>query len=91
MYYGNPGPGGTGGGGNGGQPGTDGVTNTGSGGGAGGPGGADGGEGGSGIVILRYPSSNTITVGAGLTASTSTIGGDKVTIFTAGTGSISIA
>ena len=91
MQSGNPGPGGTGGGGNGGQPGTDGVTNTGSGGGAGGPGGADGGDGGSGIVILRYPSSSTITVGAGLTASTSTIGGDKVTIFTAGTGSISIA
>jgi hypothetical protein len=88
---GGPGPGGAGGGGNGGTPGTDGVTNTGSAGGAGGPGGAAGGDGGSGIVILRYPSSNTITVGAGLTASTSTIGVDKVTIFTAGTGSISIA
>ena len=91
VQSGNPGQGGAGGGGNGGQPGTDGATNTGGGGGAGGPGGAAGGDGGSGIVILRYPSSSTITVGAGLTASTSTIGGDKVTIFTAGTGSISIA
>jgi len=87
------GNGGAGGGGTGGRTAATrpGATNTGSGGGGGIPTGNNGGDGGSGIVILRYPSSNTITVGAGLTASTSTIGGDKVTIFTAGTGSISIA
>ena len=87
------GNGGAGGGGTGGRTAATrpGATNTGSGGGGGIPTGQPGGGGGSGIVILRYPSSNTITVGAGLTASTSTIGGDKVTIFTAGTGSISIA
>ena len=84
------GAGGAGGGGTGGTPPTAGAVNTGSAGGGRRTGGI-GGAGGSGIVILRYPSSNTITVGAGLTASTSTIGGDKVTIFTAGTGSISIA
>lgn len=44
--------------------------------------------GGSGIVILRYSSSCTITVGGGLTSSTSTIGSCKVTEITAGTGQI---
>jgi len=73
-----------------GQPG---VTNTGSGGGgAGGPVGAinlteiPGGAGGSGIVILRYPNSFTIS---GLSGTTTTVGTDKVTTFTtAGTGNI---
>jgi hypothetical protein len=41
------------------------------------------------VVILRYPSSFTITVGVGLTASTATDGGNKVTTFTAGTGTVS--
>jgi hypothetical protein len=45
--------------------------------------------GGSGFVAVRYSSSKTITIGAGLTHSTSTIGGDKVTVFTAGTGTVS--
>jgi hypothetical protein len=47
------------------------------------------GAGGSGIVILSYPSSYTITVGAGLTGSTTTVGSDKVTTITAGTGNVS--
>jgi hypothetical protein len=40
-------------------------------------------------VILRYPSEFTITVGAGLTSSTSTSGNDKITSFTNGSGSVS--
>jgi hypothetical protein len=40
-------------------------------------------------VILRYPATFTISVGVGLTASTSTVGSNKVTTFTAGTGTIS--
>ena len=80
----NGGSGGSGGGGT--ANGTAGGTNTG-GGGAGQRNG-NGGAGGSGIVILRYPSSKTLTIGAGLTHSTATVGGDKVTSFTAGTGSI---
>ena len=85
------GAGGSGGGGAGGgssSVGGNGTVNTGSGGGSGLP---TGGDGGSGIVILRYPSSFTITVGAGLTSSTSTVGANKVTTFTAGTGSVSFA
>jgi hypothetical protein len=66
-----------------------GSTNTGSGGGGGRFG--TGGLGASGVVILRYPSTNTITLDAGLTGSTSTVGGDKVTIITAGTGNVSWA
>ena len=48
-----------------------------------------GGAGGSGVVILRYPDTSTLTVGAGLTATTATDGSDKVTTFTAGTGTVS--
>jgi hypothetical protein len=33
----------------------------------------------------------TITIGAGLTGSTSTVGSDKVTTFTVGTGNVSFA
>jgi hypothetical protein len=43
------------------------------------------------VVILRYPSIYTITIGAGLTGSTSTTGFDKVTTITAGTGNVSWA
>ena len=46
---------------------------------------------GSGIVILRYPSSFTITIGAGLTGSTATDGSFKVTSLTAGSGNVSWA
>jgi len=46
--------------------------------------------GGSGVVVLRYPSGVTLSIGAGLTHSTSIVGLNKVTTFTAGTGSITI-
>jgi hypothetical protein len=49
------------------------------------------GNGGSGLVIIRYPNTFTVTIGAGLTGSTSTDGSDKVTTFTAGTGNISFS
>jgi hypothetical protein len=50
------------------------------------------GAGGSGIVILRYPDSKIITIGAGLTGSTAApSGGFKVTTITAGTGNVSWA
>jgi hypothetical protein len=47
--------------------------------------------GSSGIVILRYPNTLTITLGAGLTGSTATVSTDKVTTITAGTGNVSWA
>ena len=53
-----------------------------------------GGAGGSGVVILRYPSSSTLTAGAGLTQSTGspfTEGSSKVSVFTAGTGNITFS
>ena len=69
-----------------------GTANTGGGGGAcGGGAGAVGGNGGSGVVILRYSNAYAISVGAGLTATTTTVGTDNVTTFTAGTGSITFA
>jgi hypothetical protein len=49
----------------------------------------NGGNGGSGVVILSYPDSFFITIGAGLTASTTTVSGNKVTTITAGTGNVS--
>ena len=93
LYYAGGGGGGSGGsygsggsGGGGDGNGTAGSANRG--GGGGGQRNGDGGAGGSGIVILRYPSSKILTIGAGLTHSTATVGSDKVTSFTAGTGSI---
>jgi len=77
--------------------GSSGSTNSGGGGGGGGILNAPpytrygGGSGGSGVVILRYPSNFSITVGAGLTASTATVGGNKITTFTAGTDTISFS
>jgi hypothetical protein len=50
-----------------------------------------GGNGGSGIVIVRFPSANNITIGAGLTYSNSTVGANKVVSFTAGSGNISFS
>ena len=81
--------GGAGGGGNGHYNSTasSGVANTGGGGG----GGIGGGDGGSGIVILRYPNTYTVTIGSGLTGTTATDGSSKVTTFTAGTGNISFS
>jgi hypothetical protein len=49
----------------------------------------NGGNGGSGIVIVKYPDSITLTIGVGLTSSTSTAGGFKTTSFTAGTDTVS--
>ena len=69
-----------------------GVVNTGSGGGGHGP--ADtgrAGNGGSGIVILKYPSSVTLTEAPGLVGTTTTVGENKVTQITAGTGTITFA
>jgi hypothetical protein len=82
-------PGGEGGGGGGGTSATSGVANTGGGGGS--TGGATAGNGGSGVVILRYPATKTLTVGAGLTSTTSTVGANKVTVLTAGTGTVSLS
>ena len=92
---GGSGGGGTGGGGNTTGNNTAGTVNTGSGGGAAGsytsPTNTQGASGGSGVVILRYPSGYTITIGAGLTGSTSTVGSNKVTTITAGSGNVSWA
>jgi hypothetical protein len=68
-----------------------GVANTGDGGNGSQNGTSTGGAGGSGIVILRYPSSYTITIGAGLTGSTATVGANRVTTITAGSGNVSWA
>jgi len=87
---GGSGGGGQGGGGN--SSGSAGTGNLGGGGGGGANEGYGGGAGGSGVVILRYPSARTITVGAGLTTShvNETIaGGYKYTRFTQGSGNVS--
>jgi hypothetical protein len=61
-------------------------------GGGGGASNATLGAGGSGVVILRYPSTLTITVGAGLTAdATGTDGSFSYKRFTAGSGNVSWA
>jgi hypothetical protein len=70
------------------------MVNTGGGGGGGtGYDAANGypGSGGSGVVILRYPNTYTITVGSGLTSITTSVGTDKVTVFTAGTDTVSFS
>jgi hypothetical protein len=42
-------------------------------------------------LVLRYPATKTLTVGAGLTANSPiTVGENKVTVITAGTGNVSI-
>jgi len=81
---GTAGTGGSGGGGNGSNSasGTAGTANTGGGGG-------NNAAGGSGVVILRYP--NTLTLsnpGGGLTWTTASVGGDTVATITAGTGNV---
>ncbi len=71
---------------------TAGTANTGGGGGGQRDAGSSiGSAGGSGIVILKYPDSKTITIGAGLTGSTSTAGGFTIATITAGTGNVSWA
>jgi hypothetical protein len=53
-------------------------------------GGANAASGGSGVVILRYADTRTITIGAGLTGSESApSGGFKRATITAGTGNVS--
>lgn len=47
--------------------------------------------GGSGVVIFRYSNTSTITIGAGLSGTTTTSGNDKITTITAGTGNVSWA
>ena len=48
--------------------------------------------GGSGVVIIRYPTTaGTITIGVGLTGSTTPDGADTVATFTAGSGDVSWA
>jgi hypothetical protein len=75
--------------------GTSGTANTGGGGGGGGrlsgTSTGTGGNGGSGVVILQYPKNFTITIGAGLTGSTTESGSVKVTTITNGTGNVSFA
>jgi hypothetical protein len=87
------GAGGTGGGGAGSRDttnATSGTSNTGGGGGGTGRGASNSGSGGSGIIILRYlTTAATITIGAGLTASTATDGLYKVTTITSGAGNVS--
>ena len=75
----------------GGNTGTDGAVNTGGGGGAAAAGyNGSGRNGGSGVVILRYPSSLNMNVGAGLSANAPiTTGNFKVSVITAGTGNVS--
>jgi hypothetical protein len=85
---GNGGTGGTGGGGNKEQSGT---VNTGGGGGGRDDANASSGAGGKGVVIVRYPKQYNITVGGGLTSSTTTVGTDKVTSFTDGTDNVSFS
>ena len=68
-----------------------GGTNTGGGAGGGSRYSGQGKAGGSGVVILRYPDDYTITVGSGITQASGspfTEGTDKVSVFTAGTGTI---
>ena len=65
-----------------------GTVNTGSGGGGNGNASAAG-AGGSGVVILRYPNTKTIAnSGGGLTISTATVGSEKISTITAGTGNV---
>jgi hypothetical protein len=42
-------------------------------------------------VVVKYPDTKTLTIGAGLTSSTTTSGGFKITSFTAGTGTVTLA
>ena len=52
---------------------------------------ANGAAGGSGVIIVRYPNTRTITVGAGLTVVHGTDGSDKIAIFKSGSDNISFS
>jgi hypothetical protein len=87
---------GSGGGGNAGpmsySPAESGSENTGGGGGGAWYGDGNAGSGGSGVVIIKYSDALTLSnPGGGLTSTTATAGGFKVTTFTAGTGNVSFA
>jgi hypothetical protein len=56
-----------------------------------GGGAAGGAVGGSGAVILMFPKAFTITFGAGLVGSTTTVGANKVATITSGSGNISFS
>jgi hypothetical protein len=43
------------------------------------------------VLFLKYPSNFSITIGAGLTGTTATVGDNKVTTITAGEGTVSWA
>jgi hypothetical protein len=51
----------------------------------------NGGNGGSGVVVLRYPESYSATFSAGLSSSTITSAGYKITTVTAGTGTVTFS
>jgi hypothetical protein len=90
----NRGAGGLGGGGNGNYGngnGSAGEASRGGGGGGGGYPNENGYNGGSGIVIVKYLSSRTLTIGVGLTSSTVITGSYKITTFTAGSDTITIS
>jgi len=76
---------------------TPGAVNTGSGGGGGAyygsnPANGLGSSGGSGIVVIKYPSSYSMSQSGGLTLSTSTaVTGYKITSFTLGSGTVSFS
>jgi hypothetical protein len=81
---------GTGGSGGGGNAGSAGTTNRGGGGGGGNVSNATGSAGGSGIVVIAYPSTSAdlASIGGGLTYTKTTVGGNTIYTFTAGTGTI---
>ncbi len=90
----NRGTGGLGGGGNGNYGngnGSAGEAARGGGGGGGGYPNESAYNGGSGIVIAKYLSSRTLTIGVGLTSSTVITGSYKITTFTAGSDTITIS
>jgi hypothetical protein len=90
----NRGTGGLGGGGNGNYGngnGSAGEAARGGGGGGGGYPNESAYNGGSGIVIAKYLSNRTLTIGVGLTSTTVTTGSYKITTFTAGSDTITIS
>jgi len=69
-------------------PASPGTANTGGGGGGDGRENDAPGAGGSGVVILRYPSGYSITL-TGVSGTTTTVGENKVTVITSGSGTVS--
>jgi hypothetical protein len=49
------------------------------------------GNGGSGYIVIRFPNTYNITIGAGLSTTQSTSGSDKIVQFHSGTDTISFA